>query len=326
MSEPLKISVLDRTNTQDFEQLIILLKRFTIDTYIRNRPEFPDLTVRARKDMINAAMQEFENPNTLSVLTPKDLEELKKEIDSQIELAKEKIDNKLKRSTETRYYVMKDGDRIVAFQMAQVGQHRDNGRVVGWRPFAYAEPDYRGYGQVIDSRGVMQQGKYSKIIYDDIGQWFEDNGVDHEKTGTGVNMLPNLALYITELGFLPILKHGNGKHISLEKFKEHKVGTKTLKTVYDLYCKHRKRTEHKSQDEILEEIMSTPEFEELTEEQKQGLLQCFFKEEKGKNGFEDCIEDDRTTLSSVQSTTQDTKDNVLGDANIEGAKEEKLDY
>lgn len=34
MSEPLKISVLDRTDTEDFEQLMRLLKKFTIDTYI----------------------------------------------------------------------------------------------------------------------------------------------------------------------------------------------------------------------------------------------------------------------------------------------------
>lgn len=41
------------------------------------------------------------------------------------------------------------------------------------------------------------------------------------------------------------------------------------------------------------------------------------KIQKGKDGFEDCIEDDKTRLSNVQSATRTTKNNVLGDVNIE---------
>lgn len=325
MNEPLKISVLDRTDTQDFEQLMSLLKKFTIDTYIRNKPEFSELRGKKEDEVVNTAIQEYENQISLSILTQEDIEQLKNDINSQISLAKESIDKKINRNTETRYYVMKDGDRIVSFQQAQLVKGRDNGRIEGWRTFAYADPDYRGSGQAIDSRGVMHQGRYSEIIYDDIGQWFEDNGVNYERTCTGANMLKNLKAYIVIKGFLPFDK--NDKNIFLEKFKEHRVDKKTLRKISDLYSQHRERTEYKRKDEILEEIMSIPEFEGLTEEQKRGLVQCFLKEgEKGKNGFEDCMEDDRTISSRVQSTTQDTKDNVLGDANIAGAREEKLDY
>lgn len=46
------------------------------------------------------------------------------------------------------------------------------------------------------------------------------------------------------------------------------------------------------------------------------------KIQKGKDGFEDCIEDDKTRLSNVQSATRTTKNNVLGDVNIEYLNDE----
>ena len=290
MSELLRISVLDRTDTQDFEQLMVLLKKFTIDTYVRNKPEYAYLRGRKEDEVVNSAIQEFEKQTPPSILTQEDIEQLKKDIDSQISSAKELIDKKINGNTETRYYVMKDDDIMVSFHQVQLVKGKDNGRIEGWRNLAYAEQNYRGSGQVIDSRGAIQEGRYSEIIYDDIGYWFEDNGVNYERTCTGVNMLGNILMYVRYLGFLPFSK--NDKNVFLEKFKEHKVDIATLSKVYKLYCQHRQRTEHKNKDEIIEEIQSTSEFGELTEEQKQGLVRCFLKE--GEKEFE--IPDDKLQM------------------------------
>ena len=279
MAEPLEISVLDRTDTQDFEQLMYLLKKFTIDTYIRNKPEFSELRGSKKFELVNNAISEFGGESKLSILTGEDIEQLKKDIDSQINSAKELIDNRTNGNTETRYYILKDGDKMVSFQQVQLANRKENNRIEGWRNLAYIEQEYSGErGQVIDSRGALQEGLYSEIIYKDIGQWFEENGVNYERTCTGVNMLPNILAYVRAKGFLPFSK--NEKIIFLEKFKDNKVDRTTLIKAYKLYCKHRQRSEHKDKNDILEEIQSTDEFEELTKEQKQGLVECFLKEEE----------------------------------------------
>ena len=279
MSEPLKISVLDRTDTQDFEQLMVLLKKFTIDTYIRNKPEFSELRGSKKLELVNNAINEYEGKSELSILNNEDVKQLKRDIDSQISSAKELIDNRTNENIETRYYILKDGNRMISFQQVQLGKRKENDRIEGWRNLAYAEQEYAGKsGQVIDSRGILQDGLYSEIIYEDIGQWFEENEVNYERTCTGVNMLSNILAYIRVKGFLPFSK--NEKNIFLEKFMDHKVDRTTLSKVYKLYYQHRQRNEQKNKDEILEEIQSTDEFRELTEEQKQGLVQCFLKEEE----------------------------------------------
>ena len=96
MSEPLKISILDRTDTQEFEQLIVLLKKFTIDTYIRNKPEFSEVKGKKKFELVNNAISEFEGKSELSILTNEDVEQIEREIDSQISIAKELIENKRK--------------------------------------------------------------------------------------------------------------------------------------------------------------------------------------------------------------------------------------
>lgn len=276
MSNPLKISVLDRTDTGDFKKLVVLLKKFTIDTYIRNKPEFSELRGKKEVEVVNTAIQEYENQIPLSILTQEDIEQLKKDIHSQISSAKELIDKKINGNTETRYYIMKDDDRMVSFHQVQLAKEKDNGRIEGWRNLAYAEQDYRGSGQVIDSKGVIQEGRYSEIIYNDIGHWFEDNGVNYERTCTGVNMLGNILTYVRYFGFLPCGK--NDKTIFLEKFSEHTVSRSVLRKAYSLYCQHRQRDEKRNKKQLLEEIESISEFDELTDEQKQGLVQCFLKE------------------------------------------------
>ena len=45
--------------------------------------------------------------------------------------------------------------------------------------------------------------------------------------------------------------------------------------------------------------------------------------QKGKDGFADCIEDDKTRSSNMQNATRITKNNVLGDVNIEHSNDEQ---
>ncbi|MBR3162939.1 MAG: hypothetical protein IKF17_02405 [Clostridia bacterium] len=277
MSEPLKISILDKTDSQEFEQLVMLLKKFTIDTFVRNKPEYADLRGKQKNEIVNEAIQEYEERSELSVLTPQDIEQLKKDIESQISSAKELIEKRTNGNTETRYYVMTDEDRMVSFQQVQLSSGKVDERVEGWRNLAYISQDYAGKGgEVIDSSGNLQNSLYSKIIFDDIDRWFEENGVNYERTCTGVNMLQNINAYITAMGFLPFSK--NDKNIFLEKFKEHTVSRTALKRAYSLYCQHRQREESRNKKQLLDEIEKIPEFGELTDEQKQGLVQCYLKE------------------------------------------------
>ena len=45
--------------------------------------------------------------------------------------------------------------------------------------------------------------------------------------------------------------------------------------------------------------------------------------QNGKDGFADCIEDDRTRLSNMQNATRTTRNNVLVDINIEHTNDEQ---
>lgn len=277
MNEPLKISILDKTDSQEFEQLVMLLKEFTIDTFVRNKPEYAELKGSKKYEIVNRAIQEFEEQSELSILTQQDIERLKIDIESQVNSAKELIEHGINGNTETRYYVMTDKDRMVSFQQVQLSKGKVDDRIEGWRNLAYTAQDYAGkFGQVIDSKGNLQNGSYSKIIYDDIGKWFEENGVNYERTCTGVNMLQNINAYITAMGFLPFDK--NDKNIFLEKFKDHPIARTVLRKAYSLYCQHRQREESRNKKQLLEEIANIPDFEQLTDEQKQGLVQCYLRE------------------------------------------------
>ena len=97
MSEPLKISILDRTDTEEFRQLTELLKEFTIETYIENKPEYA--TLKNVMEYVNIAIQEFNGKETPSMLSPQDIEQIKQDIDSQISMAKELIDKKQTENT-----------------------------------------------------------------------------------------------------------------------------------------------------------------------------------------------------------------------------------
>ena len=47
------------------------------------------------------------------------------------------------------------------------------------------------------------------------------------------------------------------------------------------------------------------------------------QDKKGKDGFADCVEDDKTRLSNMQNATRTTRNNVLGDVNIEHTNDEQ---
>ena len=124
----------------------------------------------------------------------------------------------------------------------------------------------------------MKENLYSEALYEDIGEWFEENGVNYERTCTGVNMLSNILAYVRGKGFLPSRK--NSKTIFLEKDLSQEVEKGALRKAYELYCINRKRSEHKDMTSIMEEIDETGEFSRLTEEQKNGLAQSFLKEDE----------------------------------------------
>lgn len=151
MSEPLKISILDRTDSQDFEQLVMLLKEFTIDTFVRNKPEYANLKGGKKYEIVNRAIQESEEQSEPSILTQQDIE-------SQISSAKELIEKRIDGNTETRYYAMTDGDRMIAFQQVQLSKGKVDDRIEGWRNLVYIAQDYAGkLGQAIDSKGFLQK-------------------------------------------------------------------------------------------------------------------------------------------------------------------------
>jgi len=47
------------------------------------------------------------------------------------------------------------------------------------------------------------------------------------------------------------------------------------------------------------------------------------QDKKGKDGLADCVEDDKTRLSNMQNATRITRNNVLGDVNIEHTNDEQ---
>ena len=279
MGEPLRISSLDKVDTEDFEQLKVLLKKFIIDTYIRNKPEFGELRGRKKAELVKRAIDEFDGKNGHSVLSSDDIKHIEEDIKAQIDIAQKSIENSRDNGVENRQYILKDGNKVVAFQQAQIINNQQKSRIEGWRNLAYIEQEYAGkIGEVIDSRGIVQEGIYTDILYEDIGKWFEENEVGYERISTGVNMLPNILAYIRAKGFLPYNK--NGKSIFMEKTKGRDIDKEVLSKAYKMYCENRDRTDPKNKNEILGKIASIEEFEGLTEEQKIGLAKCFLKEEE----------------------------------------------
>ena len=92
MDNPLRINVINRTDTEDFKQLCELIKKFTIDTFIRNKTENSKLKGNKNKELVEKSIREFEGLEDLSVLSSKDIEKLNAGIKNQIESAKNLIE------------------------------------------------------------------------------------------------------------------------------------------------------------------------------------------------------------------------------------------
>lgn len=279
MSEIPKISILSKTDTKDFKQLETLLKKFIIDTYVRNKQEFSSLKGKNKIELVNNAINEFDGKHELSVLSKQEIEELTKNIEFQIDTAKKEIQNSTDKNIQTRYYILKDQDKVVSFQQVQISKSKQPQLIEGWRNLAYSEPEYAGKnGSIIDSKGNIQQGIYNELIYEDVENWFNENNVNYERTCTGVNMLPNILAYIKAKKFVPFSK--NSETIFLEKYKDKEISSSTATKIYIQYHENLIRNQSKTQDEILETIQNTKEFDELSEEQKAGLVQCYLKEDE----------------------------------------------
>lgn len=274
----LKITLVDKTDSEDFEKLQTLLKKFVVDTYLRNKLEFATLRGKEKSEFINNAINEFDGIEECTILSIEDIEEIQEEIESLETMAEELIDKPNNRGTESRYYVLKDEDKIIGFQQAQVVK-RGEDRIEGWRNLAYIEQEYAGKsGEVFGIEDDLYKGLYSEAIYDDIGKWFNENEVNYERTCTGVNMLSNIFAYTRAKGFLPFDKNNN--NIFLEKYTQQKLEKDTLSKAYKLYCSNRLREEHKDIQSIMQEIEDTPEFLNLTDKQKEGLAKIFLKEDE----------------------------------------------
>lgn len=273
------ISLLNDKNAVDFKQLEQMLERFMIDTYIRNKPQYATIRGQKRIEIINQALNEFHNGSNLTILTTEEVNKIRKEIEAQIDYAKETITQKPRTDCETRYYLLKDENTLIGFQQAQVSQ-KQNG-VVGWRNLAYIDPKYAGKGGIVKGiDGTTQETIYSEALYKEISKWFSENNVAYEKTCTGINMLPNILAYIRNKGFIPCGRSKN--NIFLEKDLGQNIDKKTLGAIYKMLCNNKERKEPKTAEKILMEINEVEEFNVLTKEQKGKMASSFLKDDELK--------------------------------------------
>lgn len=69
----------------------------------------------------------------------------------------------------------------------------NQGRVEGWRNYAYIKPKYAGRIEDIeDTYGEIKRGNISNIMYENITQWFKEKDVTIERTATGKCMYKNI--------------------------------------------------------------------------------------------------------------------------------------
>ena len=275
MSKNLKINVVDRIDTENFEKLSVLIKKFSLETYLGNKPEFADLKGIDRYQLLDKAINELDSIEENDVLSIEDIDKIKEEFEQQMRIAKKFI-NDDREDVSTRYYVLKYGENIVAFQQGQVSKEKEG--TVGWRNLIYAEPEYRGKkGQIIDTQGNLTENFYFDALWEELGKWFNENNVDYERICTGVNMIHNIKKYIDK-NFLPFQK--NESNIFLKKYAGQNLDKNTLMKVYELYCINKQRDSIKDVNAIMQEIEETDEFANLTIEQKNGLVQSFLKEDE----------------------------------------------
>ena len=164
-------------------------------------------------------------------LSDDELEFLKRDIKDRIDFVINSMKN-ISKDKQTRYYLVLDKNKVIAFQTAQV--RKENNRIEGWRNFAYTDNNYKGkIGEVIDTYGDIKTGILSNLLYESTTKWFSEENVVAEKTATGKHMYKNIKIYIIKKGFVPE-KMDDKKIYLIKDYKKNKSKVE-LKQIYENY-------------------------------------------------------------------------------------------
>ena len=219
-----KIEIISNCKNDKFEQLKELIKQFAIDIFIVQKYNLANESYKIKEEYIS----EYNK-----YLSAEDSKYLENDIAERIKFAINSIKSK-DENKKTRYYILVDAERVVAFQTAQVRE--EDGIVEGWRNFAYLDGQYRGkINDVIDSYGKHKRGLVSNVIYDNISEWFDEEKVQIERTATGRNMIKNIKIYILKKGFVP--EKYDDARIYLKKERNENRSKIELKKIYEEYVK-----------------------------------------------------------------------------------------
>lgn len=219
-----KIEIITNTNCNEYYELENLIREFAVNVFLAQNYSFNNKTKLQKQIVINSYDK---------YLSEEELKRLEEDISSRIKLAKELIDNETKNKI-TSFYIIKDEQQVIGFQTAQI--RINQGRVEGWRNYAYIKPKYAGRIEDIeDTYGKIKRGNISNIMYENITKWFKENDVTIERTATGKNMYKNILVYVVKKGFIPE-KTDNERVYLIKEYD--KIKTKEeLKKIYKDYIK-----------------------------------------------------------------------------------------
>lgn len=219
-----KVEIITNTNCNEYYELESLIKEFAVNVFFAQNYSFNNKTKLKKQIVIN---------NYDKYLSEEELKRLEEDISSRIELAKKLIDNETKNKI-TSFYIIKDEQQVIGFQTAQI--RINQGRVEGWRNYAYIKQKYAGkIGDIEDTYGEIKKGNISNVVYENITQWFKENNVIAERTATGKNMYKNILAYIILKGFVP--ERVDNERIYLIKDYSNIKSKKELKIIYQNYVK-----------------------------------------------------------------------------------------
>lgn len=217
-----KVEIIQNTECKEYFELENLIKGFAINVFLVQNYNINNKTKFQKQTAIN---------NYDKNLSKEEFKRLEEDISSRIKLAKKLIDNKTKNKI-TSFYIIKDEQQVIGFQTAQI--RINQGRVEGWRNYAYIKPKYAGRIEDIeDTYGEIKRGNISNVVYENITQWFKENDVTIERTATGKNMYKNVLAYIILNGFVP--ERVDNERIYLIKDYSNIKSKNELKIIYQNY-------------------------------------------------------------------------------------------
>ena len=76
----LNISILNQNYGNDFDGLLILIKKLIVDIYTRNKPEFIGLKGNEKYNIVKQAINEYDGISPLSILNEEDISTIRKRI------------------------------------------------------------------------------------------------------------------------------------------------------------------------------------------------------------------------------------------------------